>query len=436
MIGSDAYWETKGKYDLIVIGAGPAGIGASIAAARRGMKVALVESYGFAGGVATQSCCPIFYGFEVEGKQTTGGLSDEFVRRMDKRGAASLCIGKGNTPDYKAIDDRELNAKVSFDGEAMKPEYNRMLLEAGVECIFYTQLTDVLTKNGSIKAVLLSGFEGTYLLEADSFIDTTGNAQLAFLASPDAVNICPPELGMHNSMFFIVDGVKDFDIDEAKRIYSEDYKAGNIPELVWEHFGTAKLLKKGAVQIAVCFEIGDGADSRDMTRMDMVMRERVFEVVNYMKRKIPGFEECYLSTTSIKVGVRVSRNIVSSFDVCEESLFSDEYYHPVALCRRSYGMHSNKKGGLASSFAKNLSGIGSVPMGALISAKFSNLLAAGRCIGSSPELVGAFRMMNTCMTTGEAAGLMAFSAKQNGKKVSEVQYSELLPLLKENNFIL
>jgi hypothetical protein len=56
-------------------------------------------------------------------------------------------------------------------------------------------------------------------------------------------------------------------------------------------------------------------------------------------------------------------------------------------------------------------------MEALVSAKFKNLLAAGRCIGSEPRLIGTFRMMNTCMTTGEAAGLMAFSAKENGKKV-------------------
>ena len=436
MINIADFWETKEKYDLVVIGAGPSGIGASVAAARRGMRVALVESYGFAGGVATQSCCPIFYGFAVDGKQTTGGISDEFVRRMDRRGAASLCIGNTNTPDFEKIGEKTLNKKVSFDGETMKLEYNKMLLESGVDCIFYTQLTDVLVENGSIKAVLLSGFEGTYFLEADSFIDSTGNAQLSFLAAPDSVNICPSELGMHSSMFFILDGVKDFDIDEAKKIYSEDYKAGRLPRLVWEHFGTAKLLKKGSYQIAVCFEIGDGANSREMTRMDMSMRECVFEVVEYLKNRIKGFEDCSLSSTSVKVGVRTSRNIISACDLTEERLFSDEYYHPVALCRRSYGMHSNKQGGMASAFAKNVGGIGAVPMETLVSAKFDNFLAAGRCIGSSPELVGAFRMMNTCMTTGEAAGLMAFSAKQNGKKVSEVQYSELLPLLKENNFIL
>ncbi len=63
--------KKAGHYDLIVVGAGPAGIGASVAAARRGLRVALIESFGFPGGTGTQSCCPIYYGFGVEGKLPT-----------------------------------------------------------------------------------------------------------------------------------------------------------------------------------------------------------------------------------------------------------------------------------------------------------------------------------------------------------------------------
>ena len=85
-------WKSKGHYDLVVVGAGPAGIGASVAAARRGLRVALIEAFGFAGGVGTQSLCPIYFGFGVEGKQTTAGLSEEFIRRMDDLGAATFFL--------------------------------------------------------------------------------------------------------------------------------------------------------------------------------------------------------------------------------------------------------------------------------------------------------------------------------------------------------
>ena len=166
------------------------------------------------------------------------------------------------------------------------------------------------------------------------------------------------------------------------------------------------------------------------------MRENVFKVLDFLKREVPGFEDCYLTATPSKIGVRTSRSIVSACDFNADALMSDDFYHPVALCRRIYGMHSNSTKSFSSSWTSGAGGIGAVPMETLISAKFSNLLAAGRCIGSEPRLIGTFRMMNTCMTLGEAAGLMATVAKKHGKSVSEVSYDELLPLLCENGFIL
>ena len=83
------------RYDLMVIGAGPAGIGAAIAAARQGLQVALLESAAFPGGVGTQCNVPLYFGFGVNGKQSTAGLSEEFIRRMDEVGAASLLLNDG-----------------------------------------------------------------------------------------------------------------------------------------------------------------------------------------------------------------------------------------------------------------------------------------------------------------------------------------------------
>ena len=430
-------WETKGHYDLIVVGAGPAGIGAAIAAARRGLRVALIEGFGFPGGVGTQSCCPIYFGFGVDGIQTTAGLSEEFIRKMDSLGAASFFLNDSHEiPEYRPIGDRALTAKIVLDPEKMKLVYNRMLCEAGVECFFYTLLAEAIREQDHIHSILVSGFEGTYLLEADTFIDTTGNAQIAFLADRNAVRSCSEANGMHNSLFFIVDGVEDFDIDAAKSIYLEGKKSGKLPEMTWPHFGFAKMLKPGAVQIAVCFEIGNGADSIEMTAMDQRMRENSFKVLDFLKKEVPGFQNCYVSATPAKVGVRGSRSIVSMSDFSSSLLFSDEFHHPVALCRRMYGMHSNSKSSFISSWANLQKGIGAVNMESLVSKSFDNLLAAGRCLGSDPLLIGTFRMMNTCMTTGEAAGLLATVAKKEKKPVRFVTYEALRPLLEENRFIL
>lgn len=85
-------WPVYGTYDVVVIGAGPGGVGAAISAARQGMRVILIERYGFPGGVATLSSCPVFLGYSLDNRQIISGLAEELVRALDQFGAASFII--------------------------------------------------------------------------------------------------------------------------------------------------------------------------------------------------------------------------------------------------------------------------------------------------------------------------------------------------------
>ena len=241
-------WKENGCYDLIVVGAGPAGIGAAVAAGRKGLKVALLESYGYAGGAGTQSCTPLYYGFGVSGKQSTAGLSDEFIRRMDEEGAASLILyDRCAMPEFRPIGDRPLTAKVQLHSETMKLVYRRMLEEAGVETIFYAKVVDAVVeeepprkKHGDnvseenvfsgekIKALVVSCLEGTCLMYADYFIDATGDGHLFQMAGAP-VRKYAQEDGLHKSMFFFVGGVTPFDHEYNCRLYKEAYEAGRLP---------------------------------------------------------------------------------------------------------------------------------------------------------------------------------------------------------------
>ena len=87
-------------------------------------------------------------------------------------------------------------------------------------------------------------------------------------------------------------------------------------------------------------------------------------------------------------------------------------------------------------WAKAMTGCAAIPMRTLIPDAFDNVIVGGRCIAAEIQLVNSIRMMNTCMTTGEAAGLMCVLAKKKNKHLKDLEYSELLPLLRENNFIL
>lgn len=444
MITEKYSWNTKNHYDLVVIGAGPAGIGASIAAARRGLKVALVEKAAFPGGTGTQCNVPLFFGFDADVHQTTGGIAEEFIRHMDKLDAARFMVysfaenptGYIDVMEREPIGDRELNKKVRLKPEVMKVVYNRMLTESGVDCIFYTQLADVWTDGRKINGVLLSGLEGTYILEADMFADCSGDAQLCFLANPESVETVSVENGMHQSMVFNVGGVTPFDINYSRELYKKLYDEGKTPDNSWEHFGAySYMFNPGVQQVFGCQNIGDPTDSKDMTRMDRELREQNLQMHAFLKKYMPGYENCWVEQESHRVGVRASRRIYGIDTVTEETIFGDERINPVALCWRHIGGHSNSKK-FNASWLKHKKGVAGIPMGTLIPNSFDNVVVAGRCISGEFRLIDSYRMMDTCMTTGEAAGLIAYIALKTSKNTSDISYDELLPLMKENGFIL
>ena len=426
-------WKENGRYDAAVVGAGPAGVGAAIAAARKGLRVALIESYGFAGGVGTKSCVPLYYGFGIDGKQSTAGLSEEFIRRMDDVGAASFIAAKDCAyPEFRPIAGRPLTAKIQLHPETMKLMYRRMLDEAKVECIFYAQMVDAVTEGDRIIALLVNFLEGPGLVYADTFIDCTGDA-LMFRQAGAQVNKYAEEDGMHKSMFFFVGGVTPFDHDYNSKLYREAYDAGRLPEKVWQHFGYSLSLNPGVVNIAVCYDEGDALDSRDMSRMDGELRENVFAIMKFLREEMPGFSHCYLLETASHVGVRVGQGIAGMDSVSEElvaaGLATDS---PVVLINRTYGAHANGRKTFMAAWSKSSGGFSAVPMGALVSPSLSNALAAGRCISASPRTAATFRMMNTCMTLGEAAGLMA----SFGGDMRALKYDRLRPELDKAGFIL
>lgn len=432
-------WSEYGKYDLIVVGAGPAGIGAAIAAGRRGLKVLLIESYGFAGGAGTKSCTPLYYGFGVSGKQSTAGLFDEFIRRMDKEGAASLILNDTcQMPEFAPIGNRELTAKVQLHPETMKLVYRRMLNEANVETLFYAEMVDAVVDADKITALLVNLLEGPVLIYADYFIDSTGDA-LMFKAAGAPVRKYSEEDGLHKSMFFFVGGVTPFNHEHNCELYKKAFDEGRLPDKVWNHFGYSVQLNPGVVQIAVCYAEGDALSSRDMTRMDMELRETVFEILDYLRREMPGFKNCYLLETSTHIGVRMAQGIVGietlTKEMIAEGISSTD--KPVALTSRSFGAHAN---GAAKQFMATWSGskrgFGAVPMGALISPALSNALAAGRCISSDPHVISTYRMMNTCMTLGEAAGIMVSLVVGEKGDLRELEYKKLRPELDKAGFIL
>lgn len=119
-----------------------------------------------------------------------------------------------------------------------------------------------------------------------------------------------------------------------------------------------------------------------------------------------------------------------------QDVYSDKLpSNPIALINKKIGDHSNGKN-FSPEWSKNVEGLSAIPAGAIISKTFDNVFAVGRAISSEPMLTRTYRMMNTCMTTGEAAGLMAYLSIKNNKAPKELDYSLLKKEMIKNNFIL
>ena len=446
------YYKTLpslGEFDVVVFGAGPAGVGAAIRAARDGRKVALVEKYGFPGGVGVYGCTPIFFLFEHRGaggwgakpsnwKQIIRGLADEIVRRLDREGAASpMADGDCKIPLRTRIGDAPLLGKVMFRPDALRALLHRMLSEAGVTKVFYAHLCDVVTEGRTVERAVVSCLEGLRTIRAKAFVDATGDAHLVHLAGGRTVKPDPMHT-MHKSAFMFLGGVEKGAVANYERLFPKLRAEGKLPKNVWAMPGYSELLDEGEIIMPIGFAVGDNTDSRDMTRMDEELRRTNEELVAALRREVPGFGKAHPIRQAMQVCSRDGRHIVARAQVGIEELANGPVPDDavVPIWRWWGGEHAPDQ---SKGFGTPTSGyrptLSAIPYRALQPEGFDNVLAAGRDIAVDAYSVTTVRMMPTCFAMGEAAGQAASIAVEKGVIASEVPYALLAERLQSANCI-
>lgn len=423
-----------GEYDVCVVGAGPGGVGAAIAAARSGKKTILIEHYGYPGGVGTNCDTPTFFYDSYKGKQYLYGIADEFVRRLAKRGAAwFLTKDERYQPDYdRPVGDLPIIDRVRTRVEDMRVAYHDFLDEAGVEKLFYTHLTGAVREGDRITAAIVDCLEGPRAIRAKVFIDATGAAHLVHRAGGRTL-LAAPDKTMHKSIWAKLSPGPHFTVEgynENRRIfrklYLEDRK--RLPDQVWPCL---------AIGLANAFVNGNGCDSREMTRMDAEMRRRNFELLECYKRELKGFEDTYIETAIHQVGCRSGRHIVGRATVDRRLVTTDAMPDdPIMPFVREWGEHAaSMKNGFGGDVHGKKDGLGGVPYGALVPVDFSNVLACGLCISVEEDYVKTIRMQPHCLITGQVAGTAAALSLDSTKcDVGAISYLELRKRLEAQNY--
>ena len=416
-----------GRYDVVVCGGGPAGFIAAIAAARRGASVALVEQYGFLGGMATTSYVAPLSVFTYKGRKVIGGIPWEFIERLEELGGGLIEKPLGN---------------VAFDPELYKLLCQRMVLEAGVKLYLHSYLSGCVCGDGRISQVIIENKSGSQALEAAVFIDCTGDADLAYMAGVPMQDKSGRPLQPMSS-YFILNGV-DTDSPMVREAMHHNKQGENcycLPmrkkmlelqeELDIPDFGGpwyCTTLHDGCVAVNVTRVSADACDAEQLSAAECSLREDCFRMAGIFRKLFPEFRNCYVASVAVNGGVRETRNIKGMHVIsAQEYLNAFHYEDSISRGAHPIDIHASKGASQSVTFLEEPA---YVPYRALIAEGFPNLLVAGRCLSADRVAFASLRVQASCMGSGQAAGVAAALASASGVAVQDVDVPALVTELK------
>ena len=415
------------KTGVCVVGGGPAGFMAAIAAARHGAKVLLVESFGFPGGMATAGLVGPISKFNFAGKRVVEGLPWEFVERLAARGGAITDLQKGNVP---------------FEAEIYRRVAREMLEEAGVTCLWQTSVCGApeLDADGSIKSVTLSTAGFLSKLEADMFIDCSASGAIVGYhgfggyrsekGAAQPLSLCFHLAGVDTKKArVLVRNDNERSRNPVLRAALEEaMKSGRIKSFggPWAVWGST--IRPGCVSVNATRTAADVTDPVEIAKATALMRSEIPVIVDVFRAADPAFREAYVSQTAAATGFRECRELKALHRITAAEFVSGEYSpDTIALAAHPIDRH------LAGSSGQNLSFLkkpGGIPLSALISAKCPNLLAAGGLIAAEPAAFASIRVQAQCMATGQAAGTAAAMSVKSSLPPKELDSKALVSALK------
>ena len=448
--------KTTNNYDLIVIGGGPAGAMAAIAAGRNGAKTLLVEQCGCLGGALTSCGTGPMMTYHAGKRQVIDGIPGELIRRMVKEG-----FSPGHMEDFVGY----ASSVTPFDAEGMKLVLENMVLESGAELLYHTVYTGCDAQNGKINKVKLFSKNGFFDASAKIYVDASADADLAVHAGVSA-QFGRDQDGLAQPMTM---NMKLYNVDREKVIdYILRNKDDMLQTIPFERLreiprtglqGGYRLIQKakdtGKFTIdrnqLLCFETNNrgefivnmsriikksGVDPFELSAAEIEGRRQCFELFRFLRENIPGFENSVIHSTGPNIGVRESRKIngvykLTAGDLLENVMFDDA----IAMSGYPIDIHSPDGGQTNNTFLKPGSWY-SVPYRSLISKEIQNMIVAGRCLSASHEALAAVRTTPTVMALGQAAGTAAALAAKTGAAVQDIDIKALREtLVKDGAFL-
>lgn len=431
--------ELKETYDVIVVGGGPSGFIAAIAAARTGAKTLLVERYGFLGGMATAASLGPISPFHFGDEQVVEGIPQEFVNRLVEAGGSTghmKCTNPHGSGSYLCFYDHQFYKWIAL----------QMVLEAGVTPLFHSFLGDVIVEHNRVKGIVAVNKSGYQVYHAKVVVDASGDGDVAARAgAPFVLGREEDKLLQPITMMFDMGNVGASVLKEYMDTHLEDFEWASecvavrpIPERLHHDYFVAQGFKDAISHARDSNELYLGRDTilflttvhpgvfhfnstrvvningtrvEDLTRGEIDARQQVMSLSSFLIKRVPGFENAYLQNTGIQVGVRESRHILGEYILTGEDV-QGGVKHPDVVARGYFPIDIHNLKGSAGYYPgqgvwADLDDSYDIPYRCLVPRNLDALVVAGRAISATHEAHGSFRTQGGVMAIGQAAGTAA-----------------------------
>jgi hypothetical protein len=405
--------------DVCVVGGSATGVFAAVAAARLGAQVAIVESNGFFGGVATASLVNLWHSTEDmhNRQQIIAGLTTEVFERLARRGGLEVVKGKRT---YHALNTEEL-----------KIELDVLITEAQVRPFLHTLFVTPVVEDGRMAAALIEDKTGRRAIRAKQFIDATGDADVvARMGLPvyQRPRVQPPTMCVILRGLGAI-GKQHPGFNVHKVIFDTKYPQALKPGFSWGRAvpgGNDEYMLAGTrVFNANC------GDADELTAATIEGRRQVRAICDLLRENFMDGRGTPLVTLPAKIGIRESRHARCLHTLTQDELLSGHRF-PDAIGNGTYpvDIHNARGGGITFRHLEQAP-FYQIPYSSLVPQGARNVLIAGRSIDADEGAFGAVRVMINCNQTGQAAGTAAWLALDSAKSVAEIDTARLRKTLKE-----
>jgi len=431
--------------DVLVVGGGPAGLGAALGAAQAGARVVLAERYGFLGGNATAALVMPLMSFHTatptkEKKGATTLLpTDHGPGEAIIAGALKTLLERLVKAGGAIEPSLETGYVVPFDPEWFKLVALEMLDEAGVQFVFHAFASGVLGKDGRVEGAVFETKSGPLAVRARVTIDCSGDGDVAVQAG------APSEVGRADGL--VQPMTLMFRVVEFQRRNFEAYVTQNpkqwrgvhgLWDLVREatQAGELRLPREDILFFATPHEEEVSVNSTRVTRVlgtdvwdlsyaEWASRKQMRQIAEFLRRYVPGFEQSYVAQSGVQVGVRETRRVLGDYQLTADDVLAARKFDD-AIARGAYPIDIHNPTGTGTVLKRLPPGEAyDIPLRCLMPRSTDGLLVAGRCISGTHEAHSSYRVMPIVMATGQAAGVCAALAARRGVLPRDIRAREV-----------